>query len=440
MKINYKSMLTAALCAVLAASAFSCTKPVEREDVEEKKEENKDPEPQNTAPDKPGSISKAPAELTINGGDEFTMSIAAVDGASSYEWTIAESESAKLSIIEGQGTTAVKLKAADVDAVVAENTIGVAAVNDYGKSAVRYFVADITIKKKTAQISYKTKKYGTKTWMVEDCHEVGSDGKLGITVDLTQFEVSGVSAEVLAKLNEHSARYYTWYEAMTGISDCPPEKCPYVSGYKGKDDAGNDFVLDDTVNGEGNIQIRGCCPEGWHVANTNDWWDLLIAIKDEYKVPDDFYECGYTFTGGHDSKAAACNIDTFFKSGCTVKNMGNCGAWLRGGNGRIVDGGVWNQANETLSDAGEALKVFASGASEVGFEWYPIGFMKSDGVSFNSGALGKWGYYWFTSQVSDASARSLVITGTSLNFSLKNSTAEDNKKLSRLPVRCVKNY
>lgn len=71
------------------------------------------------------------------------------------------------------------------------------------------------------------------------------------------------------------------------------------------------------------------------------------------------------------------------------------------------------------------------------FRWYPLGYQKADG-SFNSGALGKWGYVWFIGQTNASTARSLVISGTSLNLQTK--TNQEAAKDIYLNVRCVKNY
>ena len=307
-----------------------------------------------------------------------------------------------------------------------------------GASKVREYFAAITVSVPIELPGYTIKKYGKRWWMTENCHEAGEDGNLGVAPDLTAFSVAGLEASHLQRLNDAKGRYYTWYEAMTGISGCTAEQCPYVQNYEGVDDVGNAFKLDGTEEGEFGVQIRGCCPEGWHVANANDWWDMLMAIKSEYAIPDDFAQGGYTFSGGHDGKPEnAITKAGFYKSGCTVKNTGNVGAWLRGGNGRIVDGGIWNQANMTLTDAGEPLLQFVDGAESIGFGWYPLGYQKADG-SFNSGALGKWGYVWFIGQTNASTARSLVISGTSLNLQTK--TNQEAAKDIYLNVRCVKNY
>ena len=80
---------------------------------------------------------------------------------------------------------------------------------------------------------------------------------------------------------------------------------------------------------------------------------------------------------------------------------------------------------------------FVDGAESIGFGWYPLGYQKADG-SFNSGALGKWGYVWFIGQTNASTARSLVISGTSLNLQTK--TNQEAAKDIYLNVRCVKNY
>ena len=89
------------------------------------------------------------------------------------------------------------------------------------------------------------------------------------------------------------------------------------------------------------------------------------------------------------------------------------------------------------TDAGEALLQFVEGAESIGFGWGPLGYQKADG-SFNSRALGKWGYMWFIGQTSETVARSLVISGTSLNLQTK--TNSEAAKDIYLSVRCVKNY
>lgn len=425
---NIRKYTLAAVC--MAAALAGCTEAVTRDTGEEIQEM--------TVPKKPGPITKVPATLTCNGGEEFTLSVTQVQWADSYEWTIAEREQSKLSIIDGQGTNVITVRVVNDDVVIPAQTVSVVAKNKLGTSKVREFFAAVTVEVPIQLPGYTIKKYGKRWWMTENCHEAGDDGRLGVAPDLTAMSVAGLESQHLARLDAAKGRFYTWYEAMTGIAGCTPDECPYVPGFEGTDDMGNAFRLDGTEEGEFGIQLRGCCPEGWHVANADDWWDLLMAVKGEYAVPDDFTLGGYTFSGGHDKKPEnAVTKAVFYKSGCTVKNMGNVGAWLRGGGARVVDGGIWIQSNLTLSDAGEALLQFVEGAESIGFGWYPLGYQRADG-SFNSSALGKWGYVWFVGQTNESTARSLVISGTSMNLQTKtNSEAAKNICLN---VRCVKNY
>ena len=430
------SMVLAGMLFV-SLSVASCTKAVEREDPQDP---GKDDEKEDVvaSPAKPGPITKTPSSLECVGGSQFQFSVAAVEGADSYEWTIVESQEEKIWIVEGQNTNAITVKVTEEACEIPANTVSVVAVNKVGKSDAMSFGVALTV---TAKSDYNTKLYGNKEWMVENCREDGEDGTLGRTVDIVN-SGSTLDVSVLQRLNEVQGRYYTWYEAMTGIPECTPEQCPYVPGYKGTDAVGKEFTLD---GGESELgaQIQGCCPEGWHIANGNDWWDLLQAIKTEYNVPDDFVKCGYTFEGGHDPSVAPATKESFYKDGCAVKNMGNVGAWLRGGNGRIVDGGVWNQANEQLTNTVngemEYLDQFTGGADEVGFNWYPLGYINSSD-DFNEGGLGKWGYIWFIGQQDENYARSLCISGTSMNLSMMNTNRNEAHKSAALQVRCVKNY
>ena len=73
-------------------------------------------------------------------------------------------------------------------------------------------------------------------------------------------------------------RYYTWAEAMTGLS---AGENPYVYGASGTDDMGNSYTLNNGVASY-NIQIRGICPEGWHLPNAYDFYDLAAGVADDY--------------------------------------------------------------------------------------------------------------------------------------------------------------
>ena len=294
---------------------------------------------------------------------------------------------------------------------------------------------------------YKTKKYGAKTWIVENCREKG-DGHLGMVKDIvflntgnTNQYYTTLSEYAKARIGAGAGRYYTWNEAMTGIANCSDADNPYKDGYSGTDDMGNPFTLDGTEAGEYNIQIRGCCPNGYHIANPNDWWDLVEAIKTEYDVPDDFINCGYKYGGGHDPAAGAITKEIAYKEGYSVKKIGNVMAWLRGANGRTVDGGVWRRISPTAKDKNETLNVFTTKADEVGFNLVPASQFSPGSTNVWASAIGKWGYIWGIQRKTDpACAGTYLVSCSSLNFEVLKETNNSAKKTARNNVRCVKNY
>jgi uncharacterized protein (TIGR02145 family) len=340
---NIRKYMMAAACMTAAAALVACTEAVKRDTEEEIQEM--------TVPKKPGPITKVPATLTCNGGEEFTFSVSKVQWAETYEWTIAEQEKSKISIIDGQGTNVITVRVVNDDVVIPAQSVSVVAKNELGASKVREYFAAITVSVPIELPGYTIKKYGKRWWMTENCHEAGEDGNLGVAPDLTAFSVAGLEASHLQRLNDAKGRYYTWYEAMTGISGCTAEQCPYVQNYEGVDDVGNAFKLDGTEEGEFGVQIRGCCPEGWHVANANDWWDMLMAIKSEYAIPDDFAQGGYTFSGGHDGKPEnAITKAGFYKSFSTEMSS-------------LRENGRWH--DQTFRPASSAMRLACSAFSRI---------------------------------------------------------------------------
>ena len=136
MKNIRKYMMTAA-CMAAAAALVACTEAVKR-DAEEEIQEM-------TVPKKPGPITKVPATLTCNGGEEFTFSVTKVQWAETYEWTIADQEKSKISIIDGQGTNVITVRVVNDDVVIPAQSVSVVAKNELGTSKVREYFAAITV-------------------------------------------------------------------------------------------------------------------------------------------------------------------------------------------------------------------------------------------------------------------------------------------------------
>lgn len=127
-----------------------------------------------------GPITKVPATLTCNGGEEFTFSVSKVQWAETYEWTIAEQEKSKISIIDGQGTNVITVRVVNDDVVIPAQSVSVVAKNELGASKVREYFAAITVSVPIELPGYTIKKYGKRWWMTENCHEAGEDGNLGV--------------------------------------------------------------------------------------------------------------------------------------------------------------------------------------------------------------------------------------------------------------------
>ena len=74
---NIRKYMMAAACMTAAAALVACTEAVKRDTEEEIQEM--------TVPKKPGPISKVPATLTCNGGEEFIFS-SSPSGWSTTTW------------------------------------------------------------------------------------------------------------------------------------------------------------------------------------------------------------------------------------------------------------------------------------------------------------------------------------------------------------------
>ena len=134
---NIRKYMMAAVCMAAASALAACTEAVKR-DAEQEIQEM-------TVPKKPGPITKVPATLTCNGGEEFTFSVSKVQWAETYEWTIADQEKSKISIVDGQGTNVITVKVVNDDVVIPAQSVSVVAKNELGTSSVREYFAAITV-------------------------------------------------------------------------------------------------------------------------------------------------------------------------------------------------------------------------------------------------------------------------------------------------------
>ncbi|WP_158499848.1 FISUMP domain-containing protein [Sphingobacterium paucimobilis] len=362
-----------------------------------------------------------PISLAIDGGQEFDFYIADEDTGITYQWELPN----MLTLIAGQGTSRITVKGVVEGGVIPVKSLGVTAVKNDKSSYTRWFYKEVTILTPPPSLDgYKTKRFGSKTWMLENLNEKGADGNLGWAYD------NNVNKSAVY------GRLYTWAEAITGISKATAAQNPYKFGYAGVDDAGNAFRLDGTTASSANIQIQGACPKGWHLANVNDWYDLLVSIKAEYNIPGSTLaeigasKDGYTIGWGREVGVI---------NSITLTNWGLVGPYLKGSSPQSA-GGLWD-GGTTFNYGGNAN--FPSGA-------YPLFKELSTQIDFNILPSGRWNeaskvfqqeglysYHWVAFLSANAGNNPLRLTIGSANANFSNGT---DSGLNGHCVRCVANY
>lgn len=375
----------------------------------------------------PGFIQLSLAELTVFTGESFDIFVPHDENVDTYEWTLPDN----LILTSGQGSSRITVEAGEQRGIIPDKSIGVVAIKGDERSIPRYLYRTLTIAKAPGTLdNYKTKKYGTKVWMIENLNEAGENGDLG-----SYYNDDPEKGEIYGRL-------YTWYEAMTGIPNCPPDQNPYVWGTEGTDDAGNWYKLDGTKNAY-NIQIRGACPEGWHIPNVYDYYDLIVSIKNEYGIPGNSLNDivsnwnGYIIRKNRDDPPSAYNLTT----------DGYVGAYLRGSK-PDVEGGLWSTNNANIRNNGRTF-YYGGNATFPASGDYPlymdeaadIEFLVLPGGRWNSSSRvfeqeGVYAYFW-TALITGANTGFRYTIGfNNTNFSSYNLEALANK----MTVRCVCNY
>jgi len=358
--------------------------------------------------------------LAIDGGQEFELYIPDEDADVTYHWTLPD----MLTMLDGQGTNRIRVMGDVEGGLIPVKSIGVTAERNGTKSYTRWLYREITILTPPPTLDgYRTKRYGTKTWMIENLNESGEDGELGWA-----YNNDPAKAAIYGRL-------YTWHEAMTGVSNAAASENPYTWGSSGTDDGGNPYTIDGTYANSYNIQIQGACPEGWHVPNMNDWYDLMVAIKQEYGVP------GNTLSDVANSKEGyiiAWGRETGVVNAMNLTNWGVVGPYLKGSSPTSV-GGLW-QGGTTFNYGGNA--VFPGGAyplyndksSEIEFNILPSGRRTTVAV-FNDEGL--YSYHWVAYLGTANPNNPLRLTIGSGNANFSNGL---HSPLEAFCLRCVANY
>lgn len=361
-----------------------------------------------------------PVSMSIDGGMEFDLFVPDGEPGTIYDWVLPD----LLTLKAGEGTNRITVVGDEEGGEVSVKSIGVTAERSGKRSYTRWLYKEITILTPPPTLpNYRTKRYGAKTWMIENLNEDGEDGQLGWAYNNDPSEAAIYG------------RIYTWHEVMTGISEASEEQNPYTWGSSGVDDVGNPYIIDGTHTNSYNVQIQGACPEGWHVPNMNDWYDLLVAIKQEYGIP------GNTIADVANSKDGyiiAWGRETGVINAMNLTNWGVVGPYLKGSS-PISTGGLW-QGGTTFNYGGNA--VFPSGAyplyrdksSEIEFNILPSGRRTAAGV-FND--EGMYSYHWVAYRGTANSNNPLRLTVGAGNANFSNGY---HSPLDAFCLRCVANY
>lgn len=354
--------------------------------------------------------------LTVDAGEEFAVYVPDDDQIASYTWSVP----ANMAIVDGGNTSRVIVKATEKSVNIPKDAISVTTVSKTGMSETHHFGKTICV---LPLEGYTAKRYGNKTWMTVNLNYAGADGTVGRTApddpDGSKY-----------------GRYYTWAEAMTGHS---AGENPYVYGSTGTDDAGNPYTLNYTQTSH-NIQIQGICPEGWHVANAYDFYDLAAGVADDYNLRrNSIAELISTMSGiylpDNREKApmAAMNLTTYGFIGSYLRGSrpaAEGGLWAA--NSAAVDGGtMFNYGGNATWPAAKYPMYFPGEIEKIGFDILPGGQYNAAGTFTN---FGKYSYHWTATLIEGNKSYRYTLGGGNCNFSTGSEAGTANH------VRCVANY
>lgn len=197
-----------------------------------------------------------------------------------------------------------------------------------------------------------------------------------------------------AAITALGGRHYTFYEYLTGAprgglmeeyySEWP---APYTVGREVRDAADYTILFEGLTSAKlqeyagreeeffeehpvSRIQIQGICPYGWHVANFQDWYDILYAA----------YDFGSKNNGGYVPKEPSFANTVYGSSSAAYKI--NVVPYLRISRALWTVGGkcLWDEAgslypvNEGSTTKSPAQADIADNSEEFGFNLAPTGW------------------------------------------------------------------
>ena len=217
---------------------------------------------------------------------------------------------------------------------------------------------------------------------------------IGSAHDTCSIAGNGGELEPDAAITALGGRHYTFYEYLTGAprgglmeeyySEWP---APYTVGREGRDAADYTILFEGLTSAKlqeyagreeeffeehpvSRIQIQGICPYGWHVANFQDWYDILYAA----------YDFGSKNNGGYVPKEPSFANTVYGSSSAAYKI--NVVPYLRISRALWTVGGkcLWDEAgslypvNEGSTTKSPAQADIADNSEEFGFNLAPTGW------------------------------------------------------------------
>ena len=217
---------------------------------------------------------------------------------------------------------------------------------------------------------------------------------IGPAHDTCSIAGNGGELEPDAAITALGGRHYTFYEYLTGAprgglmeeyySEWP---APYTVGREGRDAADYTILFEGLTSAKlqeyagreeeffeehpvSRIQIQGICPYGWHVANFQDWYDILYAA----------YDFGSKNNGGYVPKEPSFANTVYGSSSAAYKI--NVVPYLRISRALWTVGGkcLWDEAgslypvNEGSTTKSPAQADIADNSEEFGFNLAPTGW------------------------------------------------------------------
>lgn len=355
--------------------------------------------------------------LTVDKDEIFTFNAEENESVASYSWSVPQT----LEIVSGQGTREIQVRARTGSVLIPPGSVQLSIITKTGLSQAYNFGWRLCV---LPIDNYHTaKRYGDKTWMTVNLNYAGADGNVGKTApDDPDGNLYG--------------RYYTWTEAMTGSSTA---ENPYLYGTTGVDDMGASYTLNNSPASHG-IQVRGICPEGWHVPNAYDFYDLIAGVARDYGLEKK------SIQEVSDTKEGIFLPDNREKSPMSPGNLisyGFISSYLRGSR-PAAEGGMWNAHSLAVENGTMFNLANASGAFPAGY--YPMYFPEMNEIigfnilpcgkytGENFGSFGTYSFHW-TATVTDANRNYRFTVGNnSCNLSTYAETGSSNN------LRCVADY